>query len=106
MNIDARSAGPPSFVRQPAIYQPNPKELQHPSQHSSAVNRRWSSRKAGIWSRSESHHPDPLKKGVLCPFVTPVTPPAPGGKGKGGCIELIQGGECTKLGLSNRTKRG
>ena len=29
MNIDARSAGPPSFVRQPAIYQPNPKELQH-----------------------------------------------------------------------------
>ena len=35
MNIDARSAGPPSFVRQPAIYQQNPKELQHPSQHSS-----------------------------------------------------------------------
>ena len=30
MNLDARSAGPPSFVRQPAIYQQNPKELQHP----------------------------------------------------------------------------
>ena len=71
INIDARSAGPPFFVRQPAIYQPNPKELQHPSQHSSAVNHRWYSRRAGVWSRSESHHPDPLEKGVLCPFTDP-----------------------------------
>ena len=26
---------------------------------------------------------------------TPVTPPAPGGKGKGGCVEGILVGECT-----------
>ena len=85
MNIDARSAGPPSFVRQPAIYQyqPNPKELQHSSQHSSAVNHRWSSRSAGVWSRSESHHPDPLEKGVLCPFVDPRHAARAWGEGQG-----------------------
>ena len=33
------------------------------------------------------------------PSSTPVTPPAPGGKGKGGCVEGIHSGECTKLGL-------
>ena len=82
MNIDARSAGPPSFVRQPAIYQQNPKELQHPSQHSSAVNHRWSSR-------------------IACSVRN-------GGKGKEGCVGGIQGDECTKLGLrpSNRAKIG
>ena len=83
MNIEARSAGPPSFVRQPAIYQPNPKELQHPSQHSSAVNHRWTSRRAGVWSRSESHHPDPLEKGVLCPFVDPRHAARAWGEGQG-----------------------
>ena len=59
------------FASQPAVYQPNPKELHHSSQHSSAVNHRWTSRRAGVWSRSESHHPDPLEKGVLCPFFDP-----------------------------------
>ena len=73
MNIDARSAGPPSFVCQLAIYQPNPK----------AVNHRWSSRRAGVWSRSEAHNPDPLEKGVLCPFVDPRHAARAWGEGQG-----------------------
>ena len=44
MNIDARSAGPPSFVRQPAIYQQNLKELHAPKEDKQGAQRWWAVR--------------------------------------------------------------
>ena len=103
MNIDARRAGPPSFGRQPAIYQPNPKELQHCPR-----TRRLAIVPHGARSRLAKGQSTPFFKGAKGQSTPFFKGAKTTGDSPGRMRRRDPSGECTKLGLrpSNPPRHG